>query len=167
MRAVLIAYVIVATKMCLAFDDNWDRDLTPINKRLSSSLPFANLREWIDQRMKMLIKSHVTHPWNLMYAYCRALPVLFSVLIIHRELHRMPKDGLQTYLDFCRNQIFNNDDWPTGSREVSDLFEVLGRSTVPRNRSPVRRRTSIGSQNEVSFDDEGPAKKKRYVVSFV
>lgn len=80
----------------------------------------------------------------------------------------MPKDGLQTYLDFCRNQIFSNEDWPTGSREVSDLFEVLGRSTAPsRSRSPVRRRASFGSQNDVSFDDkddEGPARKRRYVV---
>jgi hypothetical protein len=79
----------------------------------------------------------------------------------------MPKDGFQTYLDFCRNQIFSNEEWPTGSREVSDLFEVLGRSTAPRSRSPVRRRTSFGSQNDVSFDDidEGPAKKKRYVIA--
>jgi hypothetical protein len=66
MRAVLTAYVIVAMKMCLAFDDDWDRDLAPISKRLSTELPFNNLREWIDQRMKMLIKSHITHPWNLM-----------------------------------------------------------------------------------------------------
>ena len=79
----------------------------------------------------------------------------------------MPKDGLQTYLDFCRNQIFSNEDWPTGSREVSDLFEVLGRSTAPRSRSPVRRRASFGSQGDVSFDDmdeDEPARKKRYVL---
>lgn len=82
----------------------------------------------------------------------------------------MPKDGLQTYLEFCRNQIFNNEDWPAGSREVSDLFEVLGRSTAPRSRSPVRRRASFGSQNDVSFDDmddEGPARKKRYVLQSI
>jgi transcription initiation factor TFIIIB Brf1 subunit/transcription initiation factor TFIIB len=120
MHAMLMAYVVITLKLCYGFDDKYRTKLAD-KHNFYKNLSIRTLQQWLEHRIKLVSETPFHNPHSL------------------REWKSLSRHELQSYLEFCKKQIFSDDEdkMPSVLRELKDLLESAIRRATAVNELPI------------------------------